>query len=257
MTSSSASLSLSAYRPRLVAPSLLLLLGACAGAGASNPSITPETYASVQQATRTDPSFRAARIDKCVKDRATEPQAARETMARLLAVDPGKVDQIYCERLVAAVAAGRISYEDYAAIATHRADAATSRRFLEALSATSPEPPSPSLRIAAAGQLDAYARLLRETSRAGEADEMAARAEKLRRAEQEFREAQQAAGEGRSYETSTYLGFAPDQILQQYAAELRSLGRTEEAGQAETLAVRYREDQTRAVDEMVRRRRTP
>ena len=90
----------------------------------------------------------------------------------------------------------------------------------------------------------------------GEADETDANAEKLRQAEREFRESRQAAAEGRGHRTSTYLGFAPDRVLQRYAAELRRLGRTEEAGRAETLAARYREDQTRSVDELVRRART-
>ena len=128
-------------------------------------------------------------------------------------------------------------------------------RFVETLSGTSTEAPSP--RTEVADELDAYARLLRESGRAGEADGTAANAGRLRQAEREFREARQAAAEGRGHRTSTYLGFAPDRVLQRYAAELRRLGRTEEAGRAEALAARYREDQTRSVDELVRRARTP
>ena len=239
-------------RWRPVGPGLLLLLGACAGAGTGSPTITREAFASVQQSVRTDPGFRATEIEKCIGRRAAEPQAAREMMARMLAVDAAVVDRVYCERQVDAVASGRISYEDYVAIATHRADAATSARFMEAISGSSPSP-----RVEAADQLDAYARLLRETGRKAQADEMAADAERLRQSERESREAQRAATEGRPYETSTYLGFMPDRLLQQYAAELRRLGRTAEAERAEAVATRYREEQTRAVDALARRHSAP
>ncbi len=234
------------------ASGVLLVLGACAAPSSSGSSFTPEAYAAEQEAYRTDPTYRAASIDRCVGDRAAEPQAARETVAHMLGVDPAKVDDIYCERLIAAVADGRVSYEDYAAIAGHHADPAAARRLIDALSVTSTEPTS--LRMASASQLDAYAGLLRRTGRAGEADHIAADAAKLRQSERELQTAERAAREGRSYQTSTYLGFAPDRLLEQYATELRSLGRTTDAQQAEAVAAQYREDQAGSVNALMHRR---
>jgi hypothetical protein len=116
-------------------------------------------------------------------------------------------------------------------------------------------PPTPSLQVAVIEQIDAYARLLRETGRMDRAGEIAAQVEVLHESVQARLEAQQAFEEGRPYETSFYLGFDPRQTLQEYAAELRRMGRTSEAEEMEALATRYREDQERAAEELIRQYR--
>src|SRR3954466_3024564 len=110
------------------------------------------------------------------------------------------------------------------------------------------------LNTAVADEIDAYGRLLRLEAQPQRADEMAADAEKLRQAERERREAEQAFREGRPYQTSTYLGFQPDLVLRDYAADLRAIGRTAEADRAEALGRAYREEQTRAVNALVKHR---
>jgi len=234
--------------PRRTGPALLLLLGACAAAGP--PGMTGDAYASLQQALRADPGARAAFTRRCTEGRAAEPQAARELVARMLGVGPDQVDRVFCERETAAIARGAIGYEDFSALTAHRADAAAAARVLDALTA----PASPST-VAAADRLEAYAHLLGETGRGDRAAGVAAQAGRLRDAERADRAAEAAFAEGRPYETNTYLGFAPDRVLLEYAAELRRLGRAAEAGEVEAVAVRYREDQARSVEELVRQHR--
>ena len=117
------------------------------------------------------------------------------------------------------------------------------------------ETPTQSLRVAVIEQIDAYAPLLRETGRMDRAGEIAAQVEALHEAKQARLEAQRAFEDGRPYETSFYLGFDPHQTLQEYAAELGRMGRTSEAEEVEALATRYREDQKRAAEELVRQYR--
>ena len=120
--------------------------------------------------------------------------------------------------------------------------------------AGSGQPERVPLNIAVANELDAYGRLLRLEAQPQRADEMAAHAEKLRQTERERREAEQAFREGRPYQTSTYLGFQPDLVLRDYAADLRAIGRTADAERVEALGRAYREDQTRAINELAKHR---
>ena len=121
---------------------------------------------------------------------------------------------------------------------------------------TPPGTDSSSLDLVVAGELDGYARLLRESGRGDEAGEMAAHAEKLREADRVHREVDRAFREGRGYETSFYLGFVPDRTLQAYATELRRHGQTARAEEVSALATRYREEQTEAIEELRRRARS-
>ncbi len=83
----------------------------------------------------------------------------------------------------------------------------------------------PDLRTATVASLQDYATLLREMNRNAEAEEMAARARKLRQA------FQSAPG--------TPLGFDPSATLNEYAAVLRKLGREADAKETEALANAY------------------
>lgn len=99
------------------------------------------------------------------------------------------------------------------------------------------------MRVTIADELDDYAQLLRENGSTGQAEEMASNAEQLRAAERVRLEAQAAFEQGRPYDTSSYLGFAPHVALRDYADPLRAAGRRAEAQQADDLAVRYVGDQ--------------
>lgn len=94
-----------------------------------------------------------------------------------------------------------------------------------------------------ADKLDDYAQLLRENGSMGQAEEMASNAEQLRAAERVRLEAQAAFEQGRPYDTSFYLSFAPHAALRDYADALRAAGRRTEAREADDLAVRYVGDQ--------------
>ena len=80
---------------------------------------------------------------------------------------------------------------------------------------------------------------------------MAADAESCARPSGSAARRSRRAREGRPYQTSTYLGFQPDLVLRDYAADLRTIGRTAEADHAEALGRAYREEQTRAVNALV------
>ena len=67
---------------------------------------------------------------------------------------------------------------------------------------------------------------------------------------------EQAAQEGRPYETSSYLGFAPDAVLMHCAEQMRRLGKRADAQRAEDLALAYCEDQVRAISAIMRGQRT-
>ena len=69
-------------------------------------------------------------------------------------------------------------------------------------------------------------------------------------------QAQQAAQEGRPYETSFYLGFAPDAVLAHCAEQMRKLGKRADAQRAEDLALEYCEDQVRTINELMQGQRT-
>ena len=91
--------------------------------------------------------------------------------------------------------------------------------------------------------LDEHAQFLREKGSIGQANEVAANAEKMRESDRARLEAQAAFEQGRPYDTSFSLGFDPYAALRDYAAELRAAGRTAEAQEADALAMRYRAEQ--------------
>ena len=108
------------------------------------------------------------------------------------------------------------------------------------------------MRVTIADKLDDYAQLLRENGSMGQAEEMASNAEQLRAAERVRLEAQAAFEQGRPYETSFYLGFAPQAALRDYADALRAAGRTAEAQEADDLAMRYETDQLANAERLMR-----
>lgn len=107
--------------------------------------------------------------------------------------------------------------------------------------------------LALAAELDGYAGLLAESGQTARSEEVAGYAARLREADAWNQRQVQAMREGRQPEGGFWLGFAPDQVLGQYAAVLRASGKVAEASRVEELAAAYRAEQTRAVESLRRR----
>ena len=124
----------------LVRASLALLLAAgpllaCAPQQAAQPPSTPVTaaqYATFQRA-MTNPKARAAFTARCLEDAKAFSAEDRGAMSAMLDVEIADVPQVFCERFLAAVGRGDISYPDFAAMQAHTHDPQVMRRLLRAL----------------------------------------------------------------------------------------------------------------------------
>lgn len=110
----------------------------------------------------------------------------------------------------------------------------------------------PSTDLAIAAAFDDYSQLLHANGDTVRANQIASSAAEMRKLDQSRRDAQRAFEQGRPYDTSYYLGFMPDGLLREYAADLRTAGRPADAQEAEALAARYRNEQTEAVERLLR-----
>lgn len=110
----------------------------------------------------------------------------------------------------------------------------------------------PSLQDEVALELDSYARLLGEAGEADRSRDVAAQATRMREAQEWRQRQEQAAREGRAVEGSFWLGFEPDQVLRDYAAERRRLGQAMEAERIERLAASYEAEQRAQIERMLR-----
>ncbi len=104
-----------------------------------------------------------------------------------------------------------------------------------------------------ATELDDHAELLAEGGETALSAEVAGQAARLREADAWNRRQARAMAEGRPPETSFWLGFAPDRVLERYAAELRAVGKAAEAARVEEPATAYPAEQARAVEQLRRR----
>jgi hypothetical protein len=125
--------------------------------------------------------------------------------------------------------------------------AATCATLLTACAGTGPAPQAQTMNALMAAQLDDFARRLSDTGNAARGKEISDEAVRLRQAEV-------AVERG---DSSTYLGFMPDQSLHEYAAFLRRSGAADSATKADTLANAYRDIQNRAVLEQFQRLKPP
>lgn len=123
--------SVTATRRESLAVTLLLLLGACAAA--EGPAVTREDYASFRTALRGDPALRREQTAACVREGTAKPEAHRQWLAELLRTSVDNAVRTYCDGLTQALAFEEISYEDYVALATGRADWAAASRVAEAV----------------------------------------------------------------------------------------------------------------------------
>ena len=115
------------FVPLLVAGPLL----ACAPQQPTVP-MTAAQYATIQHAMG-DPKTRAAVTATCVERAKTRSAQELGTMAAVLDVDVAEAPRVYCERLLAAVARGEVSYDDYMALQAKTYDPQVLRRLLRAL----------------------------------------------------------------------------------------------------------------------------
>lgn len=63
-------------------------------------------------ALRKDPKVRAAALQDCVKDMQRKPLPERRMLSSATGVSLARMPQVFCDRIVAGVASGRITYAD-------------------------------------------------------------------------------------------------------------------------------------------------
>ncbi len=88
-------------RRALVAVGLAFSLSGCAAA-----------YKIGAEQLRDDPKFRAEVVRDCVRDIKRDPLAEQRAIAAAVRAPLGRDPEIFCNRLVAAMASGRLTYED-------------------------------------------------------------------------------------------------------------------------------------------------
>ena len=114
----------------LLAAVLVALLGGCAATATGpagpgpqaqqRPALSADQYRTLQATLRESSSARAELTRECVRGTDEKPAEAKRGMAIMLDVPSAEVPQVFCERFLAAVRAGRLTYEDY--LAVHRSD---------------------------------------------------------------------------------------------------------------------------------------
>jgi len=94
--------------------SLVLIIAALAISGCTSTSpYTESNFRETQKMLRTNPKAKRAVIEMCIKNGFG---AKREEMAAIMHVSSASnVEQIYCTRLMNAMASGRYTYADYLA----------------------------------------------------------------------------------------------------------------------------------------------
>lgn len=96
----------------------LVLLGGCTSTQRITPqNINPVQYASAAEALKGSPALRRAEIQSCVtKARRYGPRQA-ESVRLVMNLSAGRdVEATFCQRAVASVVSGRLSYADYKAL---------------------------------------------------------------------------------------------------------------------------------------------
>jgi hypothetical protein len=75
--------------------------------------LSADQYRRLQATLRESSMARAEFTRVCVRGKDEEPAEAKRGMAIMLDVPSAEVPQVFCERFLAAVRAGRLTYEDY------------------------------------------------------------------------------------------------------------------------------------------------
>lgn len=120
----------------------LVTLGGCAATGgdggpgrqvAQAPSLSAAQYRALQAALRESSSARAELTRECVRGTDGKPAETKRGMAIMLDVPSAEVPQVFCERFLAAVRGGRLTYEDYLAVQQRDEDEIRMRRLINVL----------------------------------------------------------------------------------------------------------------------------
>ncbi|HEX8373732.1 MAG TPA: hypothetical protein VF606_00955 [Geminicoccaceae bacterium] len=125
----------------LLAAALVALLGGCAATGPAvpgpqaqqRPALSADQYRTLQATLRESSSARAQLTRECVRGTDEKPAEAKRGMAIMLDVPSAEVPQVFCERFLAAVRAGRLTYEDYLAVQFKDDDEFRMRRLVNVL----------------------------------------------------------------------------------------------------------------------------
>jgi hypothetical protein len=119
-----------------LASCLAAALAACAPQQAAAPqpaAITPAQYAAMQRLAGRSIRARAQLATACVARKLPATPEEQAVLAAALEVDAADLHRAYCERLVAAIGRGEVSYDDYVALESDRPDPQVWHRLLPVL----------------------------------------------------------------------------------------------------------------------------
>ena len=111
-----------------------LLLAGCAGT--TTPTAQPPTpaeFESMREILASSPEARAAIQAECRDDVASKPADERAMLGALLDLDTDQVALGFCERALAGITRGDVSYADFIAMTEGSEDPQLLRRFIRAL----------------------------------------------------------------------------------------------------------------------------
>ena len=112
----------------------LLALAALGGCAASAPPVPDRAeYELARQALASDAEARATMESTCAEHLRRQPEDERAAVGALLDVGINEVDQVYCERIVAALVRGELDYADFVALDGGSDDPELLRRLVRAL----------------------------------------------------------------------------------------------------------------------------
>ena len=123
-------------QPRLACRLALLLplLTACAEtAGPPAPQPTAAEFESMREVLASSPEARAAVQAECRDDVASKPANERAMLGALLDLDADQVALGFCERALAGITRGDVTYADFIAMTEGSEDPQLLRRFIRAL----------------------------------------------------------------------------------------------------------------------------
>ena len=97
------------------------------------PELNKAEFENVRDQIVSSPSARDAVRVQCQADLQREPEDERALIGAMLDVDTTKVPEVFCARMVAAIARGDVSYADFVGLKEVAGDPAALRRILRAI----------------------------------------------------------------------------------------------------------------------------
>ena len=111
---------------------LLATLGLVACAPAT-PPMDAAQFATVRAALAESPTIQRQAVADCVTNQSARSAADRTTLAALLRVEVADAPRVLCQRIMQAIADGRLDHADYVALSSGEDDPATLMRLLQAV----------------------------------------------------------------------------------------------------------------------------